>query len=524
MRRLELEQPITARGLAAQLPTLVEDIPVESLRRRRWFAGKSRTMSGLAVADQAVLLDTPPALLALVIVTYAGGASELYQLPLIFLDAVSDQSSALPSGRALLEFSTQRVTIQAFDALEHPAYGRHLFHLIGGNQDIRTRHGVVYHRATELLEGLDGVKDTRMLAAEQSNTSIVYDETWILKSLRKIDFGRCRDYEISHFLSAIAHFPHVPAVGGRIEYVRNDGERATLALLQRFVPNGGDGWRYALEQLSAFYGGILAGDSDARSRNAQDQVKTRAAPFLRDMQRLGQITGEMHRALASTAELSGFSPEPVDAADVAAWVNDLQREVSTAFASVEATRNAQTSAATLLEGLQARQDACLRALDAAGASLNTAPLHKIQIHGDYHLGQVLKTESGFVIVDFEGEPARPLETRWAKQSPLEDVAGMLRSFDYAAYAGLRQFSSHQQQTLLPWAELWVETISDAYLEAYTQVVAGSGLVPESPAVLAAVVRFFQLDRAFYELNYELNNRPDWLDIPLRGIERLTAGI
>jgi len=488
-------------SVQAALPDIVQSIPPEWLRARRWFAGKSRDLAGIGSFDQALISEDPLVLLALLEARYADGASELYALPLLFGAAGGSPLMSLegPAGPAAVS-----------DALESPFYQRLCLQLIAEG----AARGPLRFQPLTALRADAG--DPKPLGVEQSNTSIRYGRTWILKNFRKVSFGENRDLEVGRFLTLEASFPHTPQVGGCISYTGR--QAAILGVLQRFVENEGDGWTYVRSRLQPE-------DTPNPPDDiywAQDGLPGRDTALLADIEQLGRITGEMHLALGSRPDLPDFAPEPVSAADVEAWLADLRSQQSTALASAQTVRQhlpadvqrllarvILSEAKDLPSWLQPE-----RFFVAALLRLTSPDFTKIQIHGDYHLGQVLKTPEGFSIIDFEGEPARPLEERRAKQPPLRDVAGMLRSLHYAAHS----VSSDER-----WAEAWARSAGLRFVQGW---LAGSErrFVPDSDEATKRLLVLFQLAKAYYELSYELNNRPDWAAVPLRGIASLLAEV
>jgi maltose alpha-D-glucosyltransferase/alpha-amylase len=413
------------------------------LRSRRWFAGKSRPIEQLALADQIAL--SADITLAIVEVVYTAGPSERYSL-------------ALP-----------------LDAFETSECQQLLFRLLAEGAE----RGPV--RFEPLVDLPREPGPSKPLGVEQSNTSIRYGRDWILKLLRKVEFGENRDLEVGRFLTLEAKFPHTPRVAGAITY----GGKATLGVLQRFVENEGDGWTYVRGQLEE------APNAPDDVYWAQDGLPDREEPLLAQIELLGCVTGEMHRALASRPDLPDFAPEPCTEADLESWLADLEAQRLRVLCHSELSEESVPESRMLRF---AQHD----------------KVSKIQIHGDYHLGQVLKTAAGFAIIDFEGEPARPLAERRAKQPAMRDVAGMLRSIHYAAWATALANPDHH---LDAWAEDWARTAGGRFLKGWQE----TSSLPLDPDLLG----LFQLAKAYYELNYELNNRPDWVQVPLRGIEALT---
>lgn len=415
-------------------------ISADWLRGRRWFAGKSRTIEGVRVADEIPL---GPLTLAIVEVAYASGAAERYLVGL------------MPDREG--------------DAFDRPECQEHLFRLMSQ----AAKCGPVRFDPLDALPAQPG--PSKLLGAEQSNTSIVYGRDWVLKLFRRLETGENRDLEMGRFLSLDAGFPYTPRIGGAIVYRDN----VTLGVLQRFVPNHGDCWTYLRAQLDALVEEVPNAPDDVYW--AQDGLPDRSQPLLAHVEQLGRVSGEMHRALASRPDLPDFAAEPCTTADLESWRADLEAQGG---------------------------DASLVSLQLT--SVEVAHIPKIQIHGDYHLGQVLETDEGFAIIDFEGEPARPLAARRAKQPAMRDVAGMLRSLHYVAWATALNAPEGQ---LDGWAEAWAGLAGDRFITGW-RTTSGQPLEPE-------LLRLFQLAKAYYELDYERNNRPDWVQVPLRGIRALT---
>jgi trehalose synthase-fused probable maltokinase len=331
---------------------------------------------------------------------------------------------------------------------------------------------------------------------EQSNTSVMLGTGLVLKSLRRPQPGLNPDLEITRFLTTRTEFREVPRLAGWVEY---DGRGGTfsLAVLQEYVPNQGDGWKHVLAAL--------------RQRGAG--IERPSDPLLDEVQRLGGITGGLHVALASDPAATEFAPEPITRADVDRWADDIARDLG--GDDIQRLLRDRAGRAAGGEGQRARVLAALEPLTTTV---------KIRVHGDYHLGQVLKTADGFVIIDFEGEPARPLADRRRRQAALRDVAGMLRSLDYAAHAVGREAPEGERAARLAALTAWEDRARRAFLTGYRAAVAASAapLVPAAEPALLRVCAAFELEKACYELRYELNNRPDWVAIPLAGITRILA--
>jgi trehalose synthase-fused probable maltokinase len=356
-----------------------------------------------------------------------------------------------------------------------------------------------------------------------------------LKLFRRIEAGPNPELEISEELTNQG-FTRVPSLAGAIVDERRDQEAATLAIVQAVVTNQGSGWTFTIDELRRYYERVQArisrGDSEGTTMPAADLSYSTDGPepppffaaleawYLGAAGVLGRRTAELHLALAS-ARGEAFRPEPFDAAalrELASTVAQQGADVLDLLAAREAALpdDVRPMAAAVLE----RRDDLLHRLNALGRVREAG--QRIRVHGDYHLGQVLRTEEDFVIIDFEGEPARTLAERRAKYSPLKDVAGMLRSFHYAATAALMavaQSTAGAMERLSPWAEAWQYWVSKSFLDSYRQTLDGTPILPREPA-FDPVLDAFVLQKALYELGYELNNRPDWTRIPLGALAGL----
>jgi len=445
------------------------------LVRQRWFAAKTRGIDALAVRDWAALDEEIPLVLLLLDVD-----GDRYQVPVTVGPA-----AAPPSVMARLDGAA------VVDAHDDPRFGRRILAAIAGGLRLDGRIGrFAFHPTPGWVfpSDLDALP-ARRHSGEQSNTSVMLGGGLVLKTLRRPQPGLNPDLEITRFLTTRTPFRHVPRLAGWVEYEGPDG-LATLAVLQEFVANRGDGWKHVVTTLRARLGAapdLLASD-----------------PLIEDMRRLGAITGGLHAALASDGADPDFAPEPISREDVARWAADIRRDVE---------------AANALAPADASQDGVARTLRSLEALVGTV---KIRSHGDYHLGQVLKTEDGFAVIDFEGEPARPLAERRARQSALRDVAGMLRSLDYAAHAVAFEVPGAERAAVLTALRAWEAGARRAFLEGYRSTAGASpaALIPPSEDALIEACAAFELEKACYELRYERDNRPDWVAIPLAGIRRI----
>ena len=367
---------------------------------------------------------------------------------------------------------------------------------------------------------------SRLSTAEQSNTSILYGDRYILKLYRRLQPGINPDVEIPRFLTSTAHFGNIPAYLGHLQ----GADGATLSFLQQFSPNRGDGWKWMMEELSRFYAEVAdlpppadAGPPASFLRNAATSpgLTTVASESLPAARLLGRRTAELHLALATPTDDPDFAAEAFTPNDLAADSSRIHSQIVSALDAMklhisQVPADLMDRAASLLS--QRKQ-----LLEYAHALATASPYRfgrRIRIHGDYHLGQVLRTDDDFIIVDFEGEPARPLQERRRKQSPLRDVAGMMRSFSYVAFAALdRHLKLHHENAaaMETWANAWERAASSAFLSEYREVIAAHPELLPQPEQAQAILLALLLEKALYELLYELNNRPSWLRIPLGGV-------
>jgi maltose alpha-D-glucosyltransferase / alpha-amylase len=337
------------------------------------------------------------------------------------------------------------------------------------------------------------------------------------------------ELEVGRFLTEKTNFTQIAPVAGSLEYRRGRGEPVTMAILQAYVPNQGDAWSFTLKTLAHFLKGVelpAAGDPPALQRSLlaasatdRSEVATRTVgAYLESAELLGKRTAELHAALASDADDLAFAPELITQQDQRSIYQSLS---GLALRTMELLRSqlnklpedAREDAHRVIE-LEPRIAAGLRSFLAR--RLKT---YRIRVHGDYHLGQVLYTGHDFVIIDFEGEPTRTLYERRLKRLALRDVAGMLRSFDYASQAALRseRIAADALPRLHRWARFWVESVSAAFIRSYLSTAGAAPFVPHPPEELEVQLTTMLLEKALYELRYELNMRPDWVRIPLRGI-------
>ncbi|MDQ3330183.1 MAG: putative maltokinase, partial [Planctomycetota bacterium] len=494
------------------------------LKSQRWFGGKARKIASVRIVDSAPFSAEPAiAFLTWLEVRFAGGEADLYFVPLAIAPSanMADRTAIVarlrsPAGEAVLH-----------DALVDAAVCAALLDLIGRESSFTTHHGVVHAEATSAFAELRGDRaqtlTPKLGPPTSSNSLIFYGDRLLMKLFRRLEVGVNPDYEIGRFLTESSRFDRLPRVAGAIEYCQNEARcPMTLGIVQQLVPNQGDGWQHALGELSRYY------EQAARKAEAStlDPIigKESVGEYSHAAKRLGQRTAEMHLALASETADPAFAKEPITAADVEAVRKEIIAQGRRAIRTLEENRDqlpaeVTTDADELLQAGPAAIERVVRQTSAVPAAVKT------RVHGDYHLGQVLWVDGDYVILDFEGEPTRTIDERREMFSPLRDVAGMLRSYHYAAYAGLFAFTKtrpHEFERLLPWAELWQRTVSATFLAEYVKTAGDAAFLPKESDQFASLLDGFMLAKAFYELSYELNNRPDWVRIPLGGVKALLA--
>jgi maltokinase len=452
---------------SVDLAALDEQKLADWLLDRRWFGSKARAVASIHVLDVVAIHDGPPALSsAMVEARYPGGTHDVYQL---LLGVGSDGG-----GDALID---EVGGVAVYDAFADPRACRLLGDLLRDGAEVHGEHARVEFHWLEGVESPRPGAQVRAMGAEQSNTSIVYDEALVLKAFRRVEAGDNPELEMLRFLSERG-FAHVAELGGWYQY---EGELmdATFGVVQRFVRNARDGWELCLDELTTDPEGYVA--------------------RLRD---LGAVIGRMHTVLASDPGDPAFAPEEPSDESLALLTATIDEEIERVFLELP-----DDDSVAPIAGHAAQVRDRLQLLSHVGARGRL-----IRTHGDLHLGQTMLSDDGWVVLDFEGEPARPLLERRRKRSPLRDVAGMLRSFAYAA-------SASELQRARPAPEGWEERAREAFLAGYLEAV-DSALIPPGEAPTRTMLSIFELEKAVYELRYELNNRPDWVGIPVAGIARL----
>ncbi|MDT8388179.1 MAG: maltose alpha-D-glucosyltransferase [Thiogranum sp.] len=484
---------------------------------QRWFAAKDCHIERVELNQRTVWQEQNDEwLLGLAEVHIRNAPSQVYFLPL-----ANDWEDDEDRIRPLLTFTLAKVRQYSrvgilFDAFADSRFCNTLVKAMLANQKIPLGTGILQFSSTAAAGEMIGDSDTdfemRRPKALGTNTAVILGDRLFLKGYRRFQDGANPELEIGRFLTEVSPNPHIIPVLGALEYQGEDGSHATLALLQAYVANQGDAWTYTLDYLERVLEQCAVTPAEASSENGALHTN-----YLILIRRLGQRTGELHQALAKPSGDPAFEPEPVTATDLDEWAAHLRTDLHNTLRNLQSPElpvAARAAAQQIIDrqtDIEARIDAVTRSPIAA---------IKTRHHGDYHLGQVLVTENDFVIIDFEGEPARPIAERSGKHSALRDVAGMLRSIDYAAHVAvdnLTQERPQDRELLAPFAAQWRALTVDAFLEGYEEAVAGSGVYPENSGDGRALIDFFVLEKALYEITYELHSRPAWVIVPLDGL-------
>ncbi len=520
---IEAEPRLPALMVNRQRAQLEREILPDYLRTCRWFGAKTRTIREMRIIEQIPVAEEAGQLWLLQ-VNYTDGAPEVYSLAIQLETGPIAEALARSTPAAVIARVGEHGVL--YDAIWDPDFREKIFRLMASGAVLKGRNGQLVGVSSNLLahEPDDSIPTSEVLNADQSNSSMLFENRFFLKLYRKLEDGVNPDVEVTRFLTERRQFVHVPAFAGAIEYRRVGAEPTVVALLQAAVPNEGDAWALTIDAVGRYFEGVLGRKGDLQAD------LTAPGPLLDELlggvypekaKLLGQRTGEMHLALASEPLDEVFAPEPFNTMAQRSVYQSMRASLRRIFAVL------QKKLPELPEAFREEAKQVLAAEAQILASeqrllQQNAPASKIRIHGDFHLGQVLSTGKDFVILDFEGEPARPLGERKLKRSALRDVAGMMRSFQYAAYSALWRPTIRAEDApfLERWADLWYRQMSATFLESYLKTTVGATFLPEKESDLQVMLEAYLIDKAVYEVGYELNHRPDWVVIPIRGIKHI----
>jgi maltose alpha-D-glucosyltransferase / alpha-amylase len=531
----------------------LEAVLPDYLPNCRWFRSKTRQVKSARITEVLPLAENSlDSYLSLVDVEYGDSEPETYVLPLAAIDTRDAHHHPTAAHAALAHLRSPR---PMGNSERHNGYAEQVvFDATGDRQFENALLRIVEHRGH--LHGMRGEAvgavsaayhsmrpaggtsgEPHLLKAEQTNSSIAYGRDFILKLFRRIEPGISPDLEIGRFLTERVGFAHAPKLLGWLEYRVGRAEPLTMGVMHNYVHNHGDAWEYTRRELNRYFERAATRtqlvpppdksliellDETAPDRAGADMVGV----YLDIARLLGRRTAELHLALSSEVEEESFAPEPF-LPQLRSTYQSMRNLAGRTFRLLRdclpsLPEESRKRAARLIdhqEQIGARFDAMLK---------RRTTIVRIRTHGDLHLGQVLYTGKDFVIIDFEGEPARPLSERRRKRPGLRDVAGMLRSFHYAAFATLLEearrgaLGGRDFASMEPWAQLWQQWTSWGFLKAYLETAGESPIVPQDRNELKALLDAFILDKAIYELGYELNHRPEWVTIPLHGIAQIVG--
>lgn len=516
---------------------LTEKFLPRYLMRSRWFGAKTRRIKEVEIVENLCMKDVAVCShLLLLRVAYKEGADEHYLLPVSYTAQANEIVKDYPQSVITGLWVDEKEGL-LFDGTYDENVHKNIYDIITMRKKFRGTKGEVTgfltkeYRTLMLKKPISSIS-SRPLKVEQSNSAIMYDEILFLKLYRRLEGGTNPELDIMKFITERTSFKHIPPLAGALEYRVEKKEPVTLAILQGFVENSGNAWAYTSGMVTRYFEQALSAKENvvlpkqyaplielAYSEIPQPIYDMIGELFIEMMTLLGKRTAEMHLALSGDYENPEFSPEPFSQLYQRSLYQSMNGQVQLNFQQLEKRLNILPSnskgcAENVIE-LQRRIVEILRKI--THRKINAT---KIRVHGDYHLGQVLYTGKDFVIMDFEGEPARPLSERKLKRSPFKDVAGMIRSFHYAAYGALlvnTVFRSTDIVRLEEWVEPWFRYVSSVFIRAYLDTAKDAPFVPSDKDEVEILLQTFLLDKAVYELGYEMNNRPDWVIIPLKGI-------
>lgn len=507
------------------------------LREQRWFGSKAQKILKINISEVITVKNSNGFTIVLIIkVNYAASAVEYYHLPLSFLEM--EQAKELLNERPqsiLFYYQSPNQEGLIYDGVLDEEFHRTLLQLVARRRVIRAWDGKLkaypgkYFR--KVRQFISHFERSKLLNVEQSNSSILYDRQLIFKLFRKLDEGTNPDLEMVKYITEKTDYKNVPAFAGALEYQKKDGSQTTLGILYPYVASEGNAWDYTQDHLTRYYERVLSQLSQLeklpalpaslfeKSLNDMPEIMPEliGAPFLEMTYLLGKRTAELHQALAGTTQDPNFKSESFSLLYQRSIFQSIQSLIKRVFLALRKNYNQypETIQNEVKEILSLESKIITYCREILAKKIEGK---KIRIHGDYHLGQVLYTGNDFYIIDFEGEPAKPLGERKLKRSPLKDVAGMLRSFHYAAFTPLLQKKiMGEYEKLEYWAKLWTWYISKIYLEAYLEYIEPCSLIPKDRSEISKLLSVYLLEKVVYEIGYEMNNRPDWLAIPLKGI-------
>ncbi len=522
--------------------TLEREILPSYIRGCRWFGGKARDIQRLTIIEAIPIgRDAAASRLLLLEVAYIEGLPEIYLLPVTFAPEEKGAKivSEFPQG-VVARLKVGETEGVLYDAVYDETFRRTLLWMISRKYRTKADGGELVAIPGKCFKELAAKMalplESQVVRAEQSNTSLLYGDTLFFKVYRRLDEGLNPDLEIGRFLTEEVAFSRVPPFAGAIEYRRPGAQPIVIGVLQGYVPNEGDAWRYTVDAAGRYFERVLSIRNEVSEIPKASSSILRIAfqeipPLLQELlggahlemaTLLGKRTAELHIALSSNKEDPNFAPEPYTMLYQRSLYQSMQSRARQVLQLLRKNigRFPKEVGGTMQEVLGLEKAIMARFKEIYQTKISTM---KIRIHGDYHLGQVLYTGNDFFIIDFEGEPAKALSERRLKRSPFRDVVGMIRSFHYKAYTTLitqAWIRPEDVPVLEPWADLWFKYASATFLRSYLDTAKGASFIPKNPEEIRILLDVFLLDKALYEIAYELNNRPEWVTVPLKGVKHL----
>ncbi len=528
-----------------ELKTTLESSLSDYLYTCRWFGGKARTIQSTHITEVIpVSYKDMEAQMIWMHLDYIQGDPETYLLLLGY--AEGEQALHLLAEKP--QSVVARLQIQGndeagilFDAIADKNFLSFPLNAIAHNQSFKGMAGKLVSTTTDVFKQLSGGTtdlEPSLIKGEQSNTSIIYGDRFILKLFRKVEEGINPDLEVGRFLTDKKLLEHFASVAGSLEYHRPKAEPMIVGILQEFIIDTRSSWEYTLDRLRDYFDHVMVQQTeitevpvpsgsllDLQGVEIPELASLTIGSYLPSAQLLGQRTAELHIALGSDLDNPDFTPEPFSSfyqRSIYQYARNLTGKILLLLK--KRLKSLPPDTQKLAKEVLDRQEQIMGHFQLLLNQKITAL--RTRTHGDYHLGQVLYTGKDFIIIDFEGEPARSLSERRMKRSPLRDVAGMLQSFNYAATQALRNEveSGMIRPENLPimeqWAQFWYSWVSTAFLNSYLETASKDSFLPKTRAELQVLLGTYVLEKVIYELGYELNNRPDWVEIPLRRILQL----
>lgn len=515
-------------------------ILLKYLKHSRWFGGKGRKIHDVNIYERIpIIKENLNGDFIIVKVNYDTGDPDLYNIPIVYCSGsdtnmVHEHYPEMVIAETLI--GEEKGII--YDGFCNTKIHEIILDIIHKRKKLKGSIGEITgspnRNLKKKIEEQELPIESSMLKAEQSNSSILYKDVFFLKMFRKIEEGINPESEILRSLYNTLKFESIPEYYGSLEFIKKDKSIINLGLLESFIPNGRDGWNYVLDNVGQYYERILSRKSemidaphlinfDIEKNTTVDFVKMMGlvGPFFSGMMRiLGQRTGQLHLALSKICDNPDFEPEPFSLLYQRSVFQSIKNLVRQTFRLLRSNidslnKEIKIEANNILKYEEVIIERIKRIFEKKISSM------KIRIHGDYHLGQVLFTGKDFVMIDFEGEPARPLSERRIKRSPLRDIAGMIRSFHYATYSGFTRNPSvrvEDKEFLAPWMNSWFQFVTGIFLKSYLNTVGESNFLPKKKNDFTILYEAFLIEKAVYELGYEINNRPEWVKIPIEGIK------